>query len=368
MGLPKAKALAAGQMNKIPEDKLMKLEPGSLSRYENRRKPGRKISGVSAVLLPFDASGKIDEAGFQQHARRTLAAGLRLAVNMDTGYIDLLTPEEKLLVLGWTRELVPAHDWFAAGAMPSPGKLPAGAAYAAECALIAGAGGVPVIFPSPAMAALDDSGLAALFEEIARTVPGFIAFELGSMFNPNGRLFTDSVLQRLMELTQCMGLKHSSLARDLELHRLDVRDRVRPDFVIYTGNDLAADMVEYGSDYLLGLSTFCPELFAARDRAWALQDSAYYPCRDLIQYLGCIGFRDPVPAYKHSAAIFLHATGWLGSSLPHPRAARREAWDQEALAEAAGRLIAFLPEAGRKDSAQPANPAPPARGAGSRAG
>jgi dihydrodipicolinate synthase/N-acetylneuraminate lyase len=346
----------------------MKFEPGSLLQYETRRKPGRKISGISALLLPYDALGKIDEAGFRSHARRTLAAGLRLAVNMDTGYIDLLTPDEKQLVLRWTRELVPAGEWFAAGAAPASGKLEARAAYAAECRRIAEAGGVPVIFPSPAMAVLGEDGLTALFEEIASAVPRFIAFELGSMFNPNGRLFSESVLQRLMELPQCIGLKHSSLDRDLELRRIEVRDRVRPDFVIYTGNDLAADMVEYGSDYLLGLSTFCPELFAARDRAWALQDSAYYPCRDLIQYVGWIGFRAPVPAYKHSAAIFLQATGWLGSSLPHPRAARREAWDHKALAEAAGRVMAFLPEAGCKDPCQPANPAPPARGAGFPAG
>ena len=42
-----------------------------------------------------------------------------------------------------------------------------------------------------------------------------------------------------------------------------------PSFRVYTGNDLAIDMVAYGSDYLLGLSTFAPEAFAARDRAFA---------------------------------------------------------------------------------------------------
>jgi hypothetical protein len=37
---------------------------------------------------------------------------------------------------------------------------------------------------------------------------------------------------------------------------------------IYTGNDLASDMVQYGSDYLPGLSTFAPQAFALRDRHW----------------------------------------------------------------------------------------------------
>ncbi len=36
----------------------------------------------------------------------------------------------------------------------------------------------------------------------------------------------------------------------------------RPDFKVLTGNDLAIDMVIYGSDYLLGLSTFAPDAFS----------------------------------------------------------------------------------------------------------
>ena len=61
-------------------------------------------------------------------------------------------------------------------------------------------------------------------------------------------------------------------------------------------------MIEYGSDYLLGLATFAPEKFAERDRLWETGDPAYYALSDALQYLGNICFRDPVPAYKHSAA------------------------------------------------------------------
>ena len=118
---------------------------------------------------------------------------------------------------------------------------------------------------------------------------------------------------------------------------------VRPEFVIYSGNDLAADMIEYGSDYLLGLSTFAPELFSARDHAWRENRLEYFEARDLIQYLGWIGFREPVPAYKHSAAIFLKLTGGIESDEPHPRAPRREEWDREALADAARRMKSLLP-------------------------
>jgi dihydrodipicolinate synthase/N-acetylneuraminate lyase len=323
-----------------------------LDDYRRRCRPGRTVQGISAVLLPYGSDGRIDEIGFRRHLERTLKSGLRAAVNMDTGYVDLLTAEEKGRVLKWSAETIGGRDWFAAGALPVSGdpSLPLVKAYIKECSVICGSGGVPVIFPSPGYAKLDESGLLDLFREIAANVGSFIGFELGKMFSPNGRMFPEKVLARLMELPACRGLKHSSLDRNTELNRIELRDRLRPDFVIYSGNDLAADMIEYGSDYLLGLSTFTPELFAARDLAWKDNQATYLELRDFIQYLGWIGFREPVPAYKHSAAIFLKLTGGLETSEPHPRAARREAWDYALLADAAKRLEQIL----QTDSRRPA--------------
>ncbi len=314
-----------------------------LEDYARRRRPGRAVQGISAVLLPYGPEGRIDERGFHRHLRRTLDAGLRVAVNMDTGYVDLLTPEEKQRLLKWTTDVVGRGDWFAAGALPAPASGPPTLSYARECAAVAEAGGVPVIFPSSHTAALDEKSFLQFFREVGTTVEKFLAFELGAMFNPHGRMFSERVLTGLMEMPQCRGLKHSSLDRATELERLDLRDRVRPDFIIYSGNDLAADMIEYGSDYLLGLSTFAPEAFAARDRAWAEGRPEYFELRDFIQYLGWGGFREPVPAYKHSAAIFLKLTGGLESDEPHPKAPRREDWDRALLADAARRLERLLP-------------------------
>jgi hypothetical protein len=87
----------------------------------------------------------------------------------------------------------------------------------------------------------------------------------------------------------------------------------------------------YGSDYLLGLATFAPEAFAARDRAWAKGDPAFFAWNDVLQALGCFAFREPVPAYKHDAAIFLHLRGWIESGETHPRAPRRPDADREVL-------------------------------------
>ena len=61
----------------------------------------------------------------------------------------------------------------------------------------------------------------------------------------------------------------------------------------------------------------------------------------MLQYLGFLAFRPPVPAYKHSAAMFLHLRGWIASDRTHPNSPERPASDREVLREIAGRLGAM---------------------------
>jgi 4-hydroxy-tetrahydrodipicolinate synthase len=151
-------------------------------------------------------------------------------------------------------------------------------------------------------------------------------------------MFDDETFRRLLDIPALTGMKHSSLDRLMEIERLKARDQHRPEFRIFTGNDLAIDMIEYGSDYLLGLATFAPEKFAERDRLWEIGDPSYYALSDQLQYLGNIAFRDPVPAYKSSAAVFLHLTGRIPSARTHPENLVRPAWESEMLADCALRL------------------------------
>jgi hypothetical protein len=51
----------------------------------NRKKPGRKVKGMAAAWLPYEADGKVAVEAFQQHLLITERAGLMNAVNMDTG-------------------------------------------------------------------------------------------------------------------------------------------------------------------------------------------------------------------------------------------------------------------------------------------
>jgi dihydrodipicolinate synthase/N-acetylneuraminate lyase len=302
------------------------LDPITLIR------PRRKIEGASAILLPFEGDGAVDWKGFADHARRTADLGLTPAVNMDTGYAHLIDEALRVEVLRRTREVLDGRP-FLAGAFVGdrPGASWDRDAYIRQAESIQAHGGTPVIFQSHGLTSLDDEGVIGAYTEIGRQVDRFVAFELGTAFAPFGRIYSLEVYRGLLGIPSCVGAKHSSLHREPEWLRLIERDRLRPDFRVYTGNDLAVDMVMYGSDYLLGLSTFAPDAFALRDQFWEKGDPAFYEINDLLQYLGFFAFRPPVPAYKHSAAMFLHMRGWIASDRTHPLSPTRPLRDLEVL-------------------------------------
>jgi hypothetical protein len=215
------------------------------------------------------------------------------------------------------------------------------ARYVAACEAIAARGGTPVVFPSHGLNGLDDDGWVAALAAIGDRVDRFIGFELGSMFVPYGRIPSLDAYAGMLGITACVGAKHSSLSRQLEWERLALRDRVRPDFAVLTGNDLAIDMVMYGSDYLLGLSTFAPAAFAARDRMWADGDPAFHELNDLLQYLGQFAFRAPVPGYRHDAAIVFELRGWASSDRTPDGVPRRPDADRAVLADIVERLAPY---------------------------
>jgi dihydrodipicolinate synthase/N-acetylneuraminate lyase len=296
-------------------------------------RPRRTITGISAVLLPFTNTGEVDWLGFTAHLERTASARLIPAVNMDTGYVNLLDEAMKQAVLERTNSVMAGRP-FTAGAFVDdrPGAALDLDRYRRTIREIEKVGGTPVIFPSYGLTALGNEALVDAYRQIGRECERFIAFELGTMFAPFGRIYSLEVYRELLTIKACVGAKHSSLSRQLEWQRLQLRDEVRPEFQVFTGHDLAIDMVMYGSDYLLGLSTFAPDYFARRDRYWLEGDPRFYELNDVLQYLGFLAFREPVPAYKHSAAMFLKLRGWLDSDAPHPQSARRPESDRELLA------------------------------------
>jgi hypothetical protein len=269
---------------------------------------------MSAILLPHLGPATVDWDSLDAHIARTHEAGLTPAVNMDTGYVQLLDTDTRGQVLDRAAAITDGD--FVAGAFVAdhPGTAFDLEAYRRAVEEITDRGGLPVVFPSHG---LNDHGDAAWLDahgQIAAHLDRFIGFELGPMFVPYGRIVSLDTYRGLLELPQCIGAKHSSLNRELEWDRLALRNEVRPDFLVLTGNDLAIDMVMYGSDYLLGLSTFAPDQFAERDRLWAKGDPGFHQLNDILQYLGHFTFRPPVPAYRHGAAMFLQMRGWAESS------------------------------------------------------
>ena len=306
-------------------------------------RPRRRITGMSAILLPFTDAGAIDWHAFQSHVARPAAAGLTPAVNMDTGYVNLLDDETRTGVLARTRAILDGTE-FVAGAFVAdhPGDRFNFGAYQKEITRIQEYGGTPVVFQSYGLTQQPSAELIESYRRIAGECDRFIAFELGRMFAPFGAIYDLDVYAELLRIPRCLGAKHSSLDRRQEWQRLSLRDEIRPDFKVFTGNDLAIDMVMYGSDYLLGLSTMAPDLFARRDRWWAEGAPHFYELNDALQYLGFFAFRSPVPAYKHTAAQFLRLRGWIDCDHTHPGSPQRPDSDIPILQELLARFAVLL--------------------------
>lgn len=299
----------------------------------------RKITGMSAILLPLSSGKDVDWRGFRDHVARTSDAGLIPAINMDTGYGNLIDDATRIEALDVTRQTCDGRP-FIAGAFvgDASGSAFDFDAYRRRMDEVTSRGGRPVIFQSFGLTEQSDDGLIEAYDAIGDHSGGFYAFELGKMFAPFGAIYSLDAYERLIQIPTCLGAKHSSLNRQMEWQRLAIRDRVRPEFMVLTGNDLAIDMVMYGSDYLLGLSTFAPAEFARRDAMWESGDAGFYELNDLLQYLGFLAFRSPVPAYKHNAAQFLKARGWIETSLTYPGSPTRPDSDVEILEEILKRL------------------------------
>jgi len=292
---------------------------------------------MSAVLLPHTAGGAVDWDGLAAHVARTAGAGLTPAVNMDTGFVQVLDEATRDRVL----EVAAANsDGFVAGAHldDRAGDRFDLEGYRRQVDRIVARGGLPIVFPTHGLTALDGDGWVGAHAALAEQCDRFLAFELGPMFVPYGRIYDLDAYRGLLGIDACVGAKHSSLDRMPEWERLAIRDEVRPDFMVLTGNDLAIDMVMYGSDYLLGLSTFAPDRFAERDRMWATGDPGFFELNNLLQELGDFTFREPVPGYRHDAALFLELRGWIGSSRVPDGVTLRPDADVDVLRDIAERL------------------------------
>ncbi|MCE2811185.1 MAG: hypothetical protein LW850_12375 [Planctomycetaceae bacterium] len=78
---------------------------------EFRRRP----EGISAVYLPWKPVGRIDFDSYQRGLERTWACGMIPAINMDTGFANLLKLSERREILRLVSSLASGRA-FVAGA------------------------------------------------------------------------------------------------------------------------------------------------------------------------------------------------------------------------------------------------------------
>jgi len=174
-----------------------------VNRFLDRIRPKRKIDANSAVLLPFTRDGKPDYEEFERHLLRTARAGITPAVNMDTGFGPQLTPAERVEVLRRTRRALGTAPFIA-------GAGPFGETYEQAVASILDQGAVPIVFQSDQFSSGD---VVALTRKIVAPAPKALAFELGKMFAPFGRIYDLETYERLLDIPNLVGAKHSSLSR-----------------------------------------------------------------------------------------------------------------------------------------------------------
>ncbi len=72
----------------------------------------RKITGMSAILLPMQSQREVDWGGFERHLVRTWEAGLVPAVNMDTGFANLIDEATRTEALQRTQTLLMAASMW----------------------------------------------------------------------------------------------------------------------------------------------------------------------------------------------------------------------------------------------------------------
>jgi hypothetical protein len=317
--------------------------------------PDRSVQGAAALPVWAGPSGTLDLGGLAARLEATFAAGLTPAVNLFAGSVDLLGLDDRIDVLS-TAAGVARGRRFIAGTWPADDAAPLAVRYGRAVDVVARQGGTPLLLPIPELETLDADALAHLWRQATSGHRGVLALEIAPAFGLPGTIHAPEALSRLLDVPSLGGLVHASLDRGTEWARIEARDVGRPDFRIYSGHERALDMVAYGSDYLLGTAGCAPEAFAARDRAWRAGEPLAFELNDVLQYLGTLMHRDPLPGARHAAVQWLHARGLVRDATPWPGTERRPDSDDVLYRTIAARLDALLattdaPEAAPRTSA-----------------
>ncbi len=286
-------------------------------------RPRRTIAGMSAILLPHRSPADPDWAAFEAHVERTAGAGLVPAVNMDTGYVHLLSSEQRAEVLARTTSL---GVEFVAGAFDE-----------ADVDVVQGLGGTPVLFPS---AVTHD--VVPAYQRIAAVADRFLGFELSPVFNPDGRIWDLDTYRAVLDIPQCIGAKHSSLSRQAEWDRLRLRDEVRPDV---PGAHRQRPRHRHGDVRQRLPARACPPSRRPSSPPATPAGPKAMSTASTASTTSSNGWGRPpsaprCPPTATTPRSFFHLRGWASSDATPDGAPRRPAWEVEVLREISGALEA----------------------------
>ena len=163
------------------------MKIGSINQ---RRQLGRKVQGIAAALLPFNAHGRIAVEAFQNHLRATHLAGLMNAVNMDTGYVNYLSETEKLEVLSWTSEVLGKDAPFVGGAYIEGQNGDVVTLYRKRMDAIVAHGGIPILFQTSRLHGKSASEKAAAYAAVCRGYAHVLALNWDRCSRRTGRFLT----------------------------------------------------------------------------------------------------------------------------------------------------------------------------------
>src|SRR6267154_2742795 len=144
--LPSGQVLQNVRVGETIEDRKGAAITMTIASLLQKQKPGRKVHGIAAALLPYAADGRVAVEDFQRHLRTTDRAGLMNAVNMDTGNVNYLDEAERRDVLRWTTEALGKDVPFVAGAYIEGQTGEVADLYRRQMDAIVGFGGTPILF------------------------------------------------------------------------------------------------------------------------------------------------------------------------------------------------------------------------------
>ena len=301
--------------------------------------PGRRPDGLAPVLLPFLPDGQPDWDGFAHLLGRTVDAGLTPFLTGGPGNCDLLGASTRAEVVATVGAALGGRSFVAgvrAEEASDGGFDPARLAGSVDS--ISRHGGVPALFPSPALASLGPDEAIGLLAWMGEWCDRLIAVDLPAERWVGGRTWGLDAFTALLEQDPCIGLIDGSWSRQVEWDRIRRRDDVRPGFRLYSANALAVDQIMFGADHALDLSAAVPDAIADRDEAWTREDPGVLDRQDALQALATVVFRPPFEASRHALARTLFLRGWLHHDGVHPSIPRRPATDDDLLLPALDRL------------------------------